>query len=206
MPFDALTQQERARAQAIGSVSRREQFLAGRWLAKTMLAEVQGGAPEDWKIDAHAHAKPRVIGHDLQLSISHSGPLVACCIANRAVGIDIEGFDRARPVAEMASLVCSEHEQSSLRPLHVDALTQRFFQLWTAKEARLKQLGASFDIGALRAIQMAPSERSKAHAGTWCFLGQQKVMLSLAVEDMSCVSVRWPADWVAGPMQWHTYI
>lgn len=202
----ALTQQERARTQAIGSNARREQFLAGRWLAKKMLVQAQGGSPEDWHIEADARTKPSVIGRRLQLSISHSGTFVACCIADHSAGIDVEGFDRSRPVADMATLVCSAHEQIELHALQGDALTRHFLRLWTCKEARLKQSGASFDVNALCTIQMVPVKRTEADVGTWCFLGHQKVVLALAVKDVSRVIARWPAEWVAGPVQWHSYI
>ena len=202
----ALTHGEKIRLETIASVRRREQFLAGRWLAKKMLAEARGGSPEDWHIDADTQTKPGVVGHSLQLSISHSGSYVACCVAEHAAGIDVECFDRLRPVADMATLVCSGPEQDALRALQGDALTQHFFQLWTCKEARLKQLGASFDVNALRALHMAPVEAADAHVGTWRFLGQQNVMLSLAVKGLSRLHARWPEHWVVSPTQWHRYI
>lgn len=202
----ALTHAEAMRLRAIASVTRRDQFLAGRWLAKKMLAEAQGGSPGDWSISAEGHAKPVVVGHDLHLSISHSGPFVACCIADHAVGIDVEKTDRARPLADMATLVCSGLEQIALRALNGDALTQHFFQLWTGKEARLKQLDLPFGMDALRTIHMAPAEKTEADLGTWYFMGQHQVMLSLAARSVGRARARWPADWVVGPAQWHRYI
>lgn len=202
----ALSLEERIRAQAIVSPARREQFLAGRWLVKRMLAEAQGGSPEDWRISADGHGKPGVVGHDLQLSIAHSGPFVACCIADQAVGIDVERLDRVRPITDMAALVCSADEQSALHALHGDAVGERFFQLWTCKEARLKQWGLPFDVVALRGIHMVPVESAEAQVGTWCFFGQQKVMLSLAIEGLSQLRTQWPSHWVASPMQGCRYI
>jgi 4'-phosphopantetheinyl transferase len=202
----ALTHEEEIRLQAIASINRREQFLAGRWLAKKMLTEVAGGSPESWCIDADSQTKPRVVGHDLQLSISHSGPFVACCIAGLACGIDVERGDHARPVAEMAALVCSGQEQGALSNVAGHALTQHFLQLWTCKEARLKQLGLPFDVNALRSIQMEPVDPVHAQVGTWRFFGQHNVVLSLAVEGLSRLRARWPADWTAGTTQWHCYI
>jgi 4'-phosphopantetheinyl transferase len=194
------------RLQAIASITRREQFLAGRWLAKNMLVEARGGSPEDWHIDADAQKKPSVMGHDLELSIAHSGPFVACCISDHTVGIDVERIDRVRPVVDVATLVCSGHEQTVLHGLQGNELTQHFYQLWTCKEARLKQLGAAFDMNALRAIQIAPTEGAEAQVGTWYFLGRQNVVLSLAAGGLSRLQARWPAHWVAGPTQWHRYI
>ena len=202
----ALTHDEKMRLQTVASIARREQFLAGRWLAKKMLAEVGGGCPEDWRIDAGGQAKPGVIGHDLQLSISHSGPYVACCIAGSACGIDVERIDRPRPVADMATLVCSGQEQDALRNLQGSAQTQHFLRLWTCKEARLKQLGLPFDLNGLRTIQMSPAKEVDAQVVTWSLLGQPNGVLSLAVDGLSRLHARWPAHWAAGPAQWRRYI
>lgn len=201
----ALSPDETARAQAIGSAARREQFLAGRWLARTLLAQAQGGRPTDWNISADGYRKPSVMGHDLQLSIAHSGAFVACCVASRAVGVDVERMDRVRPVPDMAELVCSETEQSALRELHGAALTQQFLQLWTCKEARLKQRGMPFSTESLRAIQTEPAAGGQAHVATWVF-ALHNVVLSVAVDDLSQLHAQWPADWVADSVHWHRYI
>ncbi len=199
-----FTQQECERAQSIASVRRRDQFLAGRRLAKRMLSETLGGKPNDWPISTDANAKPRLAGHGAQLSIAHSGPFVACSIASQAVGIDIEHLARARPVADMARLVCSSEEQAALHGMQGDAATLCFMQWWTRKEARLKQRDLPFGFAELRAIQTTEVDAPDADVATWRFQ-EPKLMLSLACDDLSGLTASWPDHWQLSTVQWHRY-
>ncbi|MES2947871.1 MAG: 4'-phosphopantetheinyl transferase superfamily protein [Pseudomonadota bacterium] len=200
----ALSQQENLRAQAIVSSGRREQFLAGRWLAKTLLCEALGGTPVDWRISADADAKPRVLDTSVQISIAHSGDYVACALADAAVGIDVERVNTKRSITGIAEWVCNADEQLALRALQGDLAMLEFNRLWTRKEARLKQYGLPFGIAALRAIQTAQTDGNTAMGGTWCF-AQQGLVLSLAADGLPNLRVRWPAQWHADTVQWHRY-
>ncbi len=200
-----LSLDESLRVQAINSAARRRQFLAGRWLAKTMLCETLGGTPAAWRISADPRTKPRVLDHDVQISIAHSGDYVACAIADEAVGIDLERTNVRRRVIDMAQWVCSTEEQLSLSGLQGDVLQLQFNRLWTRKEARLKQHGQPFDLAALRAIQAMPVEKVGADGGTWCFspLG---LVVSLAANDVRELHVRWPIHWQVDPVHWYRYV
>ncbi len=200
-----LSQQENLRAQAIVSSKRREQFLAGRWLVKTMLCDALGGTPADWRISADVDAKPRVLGHNVQISIAHSGDFVACALADGAVGIDVERANARRSIAGIAEWVCNADEQLALRAVHGDMAMLEFNRLWTRKEARLKQYGLPFGISALRAIQTAPVDGNAAMGGSWCF-AQQGLVLSLAADGLKSLQARWPVQWHADTVQWHRYV
>ena len=200
-----LSQPENLRAQAIKSSQRREQFLAGRWLAKTLLCEALGGTPGDWRISADTDAKPHVLDHGVQISIAHSGDFVACALADGAVGIDVERTNARRSIAGIAEWVFSADEQLALRALHGDLAMLEFNRLWTRKEARLKQHGQPFGIAALRAIQSSTVDGNAATGGTWCFT-QQGLVLSLAADGLQNLRARWPAQWHADTVHWHRYV
>lgn len=200
-----LSQEESLRAEAILSAARRRQFLAGRWLAKTMLCEAIGGTPAAWCISADPHTKPRVLNHSVQISIAHSGDYVACALADEAVGIDLERTNARRPLVDMAQWVCNAAEQRCLHVSGGDVDPLQFNRLWTRKEARLKQLGLPFDITALRAIQTTPVDEIEADGGTWCFV-QMGMVVSIAANDLRQLHARWPAHWRADPVQWHRYV
>ncbi len=201
----ALLSQERLRARAITSVARRQQFLAGRWLAKTMLCDAFGSTPLDWRISVDPHTKPRVLDYPVHISIAHSGDYVACVLANEPVGIDLERVNARRPVVDMAQWVCSFEEQLGLRGLSGDLAQLQFNRLWTRKEARLKQSGMPFDVAALRVIQTTPVEVDEANGGTWSF-AQQGLVVSLASNAVRDLRTRWPEHWLADPVQWHRYV
>ncbi len=201
----ALSQDESVRAQSITSLARRQQFFAGRWLAKTMLSDALGGTPAAWHISADPHTKPRVLDHSVQISIAHSGDYVACALADEAVGIDVERMKPQRSIADIAEWVFSAQEQHELLAAQGDAAFLEFNRLWTRKEARLKQLGLPFDMTALRAIQTSPVESGAATGGTWSFTGQGLVV-SLAANSLSQLRMRWPPHWVANAVQWYRYV
>lgn len=200
----ALSQDESLRAQAIASTPRRDQFLAGRWLARTMLCDVLGGTPSDWRISADGLTKPQVIDHPVQISIAHSAEFVACAIGQEAVGIDVERINHRRSVAGIAQLVCSDAEQWALSALPSDAAACEFHRIWTRKEARLKQLGLPFGIAELRGVQTAPAQCDAANVGTWC-CAPQGLILSVAAPGVQQLDARWPAHWPIDAVQWHRY-
>ncbi len=200
-----LSADEKSRTRSITTVARRQQFLAGRWLARTMLCDAFGSARADWRISADPQTKPCVLDHSAHLSIAHSGDYVACALADEAVGIDVERIKARRPVVDMAQWVCSLKEQHMLRGLDGDEVHMQFARLWTRKEARLKQSGHPFDIAALRNIHSTLVDREAANAGTWSF-AQQGVVVSLAANGFDHLHTSWPAHWVAEPVQWHRYL
>lgn len=197
---------ERQRADAIASLTRRRQFLAGRWLAKTMLRDAIGLVPAAWRISTDAQTKPFVLDNvQLHLSISHSGDYVACALADEAVGIDLESSHRLRPVQDMAQWVCSAQEQGVLRGMPLDQAQIPFNRMWTRKEARLKQRGLPFDLAALQAIEATPADDLSAQGGTWCFT-QLGLVVSVAAQGLPQLHAHWPSHWRAEPVQWHRYL
>jgi phosphopantetheinyl transferase len=80
-----LTPTEEIQYASFGSEVRKKQWLSYRILLKKILY------PKPVLLEYDIHGKPRLRGHDLQLSISHSGPYSAVIVSQRIpVGIDIE--------------------------------------------------------------------------------------------------------------------
>lgn len=119
--------------------------IAGDHLARMGIAEFCGTAPEEIVFARTADGKPYARGLDVHFNISHSGHLVVCAVSGRSVGIDAE---RIRPVkARLAEKVCTADELCWLREapgwgeiLDGEAM-ERFFRIWTAKEAYFKWTG-----------------------------------------------------------------
>lgn len=94
------------------------------------------------------NGQPYLKGCKLHISISHSGPMVACAVSEKPVGIDIE---QIRPVnLKLCRHFCVEAEKDYLlngKPEPEDpqcndpAILDRFFEIWTAKEAYFKKCG-----------------------------------------------------------------
>ena len=90
--------------------------------------------------------EPYLTGCDLHISISHSDEMVAGVVSHVPVGIDIE---RIRPIKlSMCRHVCTPEETAYLQAdtdpserCQDPIILERFFEIWTAKEAYFKKCG-----------------------------------------------------------------
>lgn len=168
---DWLSASERERFALLRSEPRKAQFLAVRWLARTLLAQVLGGRAQDWTLEAPHDAPPRVTGRDdLHLSISHSGHRTACALSSAPVGLDLEQPTRARDIAGLVALCCTPGEQALFAGLGDAAREALFYELWTVKEAWLKRRGEWIAPQRLQQLQVLPAVDGEVRcwrAGDW---------------------------------------
>ncbi len=137
-----LSAAERARLAQIHAPRRAAQFVAGRWLARGLLAERFGGAPDDWMIDASADGAPRVAGHaDKHLSIAHGGDSVACAVGEHPLGLDLEVRRPGRSRAALLEAITGAAERNVLLAGRGDDIETLALEAWTLKEAALKCRG-----------------------------------------------------------------
>ena len=133
-----LPDAEQDRYASLRRPQRQRQFLASRLLAR------EG---QDRNMIAHVPLSPGLEG----LNISHSGPWVACALAERGqLGCDIE---RTLPRAfdALAEITCSRSEQMHLAHAREGDSTTLFYRYWTAKEAFSKacRRGLALDLRTL---------------------------------------------------------
>lgn len=92
----------------------------------------------DYQIGYGKNGKPYFRQHpEIFFNLSHSGTMAACCVADRPVGIDIEGGRPCR--LKVAQRFFSERERAWVEEAETE---HRFFRLWTLKEAYAKADGA----------------------------------------------------------------
>ena len=108
------------------------------------------------------NGQPYLTGCDLQVSISNSHGKVACAVDIAPVGIDIERMDPIK--LQMCRHVCTPEEKAYvLAGLPEDgfcedpAVLQRFYEIWTGKEAYFKKLGTG--ITGLKSVNILPMQR-----------------------------------------------
>lgn len=127
--------------------------------------------PTDWRFGRSAFGKPYLLPGQwpgpLELNLSHTRGLVAVAVrAGAAVGVDVECNRRVlHDGAALARHCYTKAERQWLDwagPPGSAGWTQRFFQLWTAKEACIKGLGQ----GLSRELQ---SFSVDLVAGRWCY-------------------------------------
>lgn len=146
-----LAPEERQRWRGFASSDAALQFLVGRGVLRTSLSAYAEVAPDRWRFAFGAHGKPRVaaprIGRPLRFNLSHTRGLVALAISDGVdVGIDVEDTSRQLKVAELAPLTLSPGEWAAIERLAPAERSQRFYELWTLKEAYVKALGAGLSL------------------------------------------------------------
>lgn len=120
--------------------------LAAELLAQKLLREHYG--IRDAVLHRHSNGQPYLTGCDLYVSISHSGEKVACALNEAPIGIDIEhirpvklNLMRQVCVEEELAYVLAGHKLQEELPCRNEEILQRFFEIWTAKEAYFKKCG-----------------------------------------------------------------
>lgn len=130
----------------------RERFLITRVLARTVLSDyIKAVTPATLRFTKNAHGKPEIASelrpYPLTFNISHSEDLIALAVASEeAIGLDIEMINPELSTHELANRVFSEQEYLQLESAASACFCERFFELWTLKEAYLKALGMGLTI------------------------------------------------------------
>jgi 4'-phosphopantetheinyl transferase len=127
-------------------------FVTGRMLAKTALASLLGTGPESIRFHTRCpdcggpHGKPHVVGLGAgwELSISHSGDVVAVAIAaGRPLGLDVERLEpwQGPGLPPEYELVLTPAERAAVEALPPERRARACLAYWTRKEAVLKATG-----------------------------------------------------------------
>ena len=138
----------------------KQRSLAGVLLAQELATQAGVSDPV---VEHLPSGQPVLAGSHLHISIAHSGSLVVCAIGASPVGIDVE---KLRPVrAAILRHVCTEDEAAYvlgggiLPPEEItdSGMIDRFFEIWTAKEAWFKRAGTG--ITDMKSINILPLPR-----------------------------------------------
>jgi 4'-phosphopantetheinyl transferase len=143
-----LSRDERERAARFVFERDRDQYIVVRGWLRRLLGEYLGGPPRDLAFVAGVHGKPRLADHaDLHFNVSHSGNVGLLAFSRgREVGVDVERADRRVEIDELARTAFATTERQSLECLDAKARLDRFFEIWTAKEAYIKAVGGGLSI------------------------------------------------------------
>jgi 4'-phosphopantetheinyl transferase len=131
-----VTADDRKRVTATMHARRSTEYLAGRALLRHALAGHTGRNAASFRIETSPEGKP-FCADGPALSLSHSGDLLVCAVAESgAVGVDVEtGAPRALAAVAQRYFTADEARWVAADPV------PRFRRLWVLKEAYLKALG-----------------------------------------------------------------
>ena len=147
-PAAWLSESERERLAQLRHAARRDQYLAGHWLTRALLARAFGGVAMQWHLRERRGLAPEVQGHaHVHVSISHAGEWLAAAVADVPIGIDLELRGRVLDAALDPLLRNADEAPGSL---DADAQLRR----WVAKEAWIKREGGSALPGRLDRLRL----------------------------------------------------
>ncbi len=155
LQFAPLEKQERILRQWVKQDA--DNMLLGATLMRHIIWEVFQIPISQQYIAYGSHGKPYLRDYpNAHFNISHSGQYVACAVADRPVGIDVQIIGAYRP--DVAARVCSGEELAGIEVS--DAPASEFTKLWTRKEAHLKMLGCGIT-GGTRELSTGEETRIK---------------------------------------------
>lgn len=145
-----LDAQEIERFNRFVSEEAARQFLAGRALTRLALSCYTDVPAAQWRFAANAHGRLSIDEprrhRDLFFNLSHTSELAVLAVGRSAeIGIDVETVDRSVDIEGIGRSVFTQSEVDwifQLRGLERD----RFFDLWTLKEAYIKARGRGFSL------------------------------------------------------------
>lgn len=215
-----LDPEERTRLSRFLVDHARVQFLVARALLRTVLSTYADVPPHAWSFGANAHGKPHIaapaIRHALKFNLSHTDGIVACAVSQgHELGIDVEYIGRELDFLELAGHVFAPAEIEGLEALPPSMRRQRFYTLWTLKEACVKAVGTGLSdpLGEFwfdpecRPLRIQYTSTMSTPAAHWHFDSWQPTpehVMALAVAAPSGepvpVTVHWviPDTWRAG--------
>jgi 4'-phosphopantetheinyl transferase len=164
-----LAEAEIAKANSCAPI-RRSEFLVSRWALRTLLTRYFPAVnPCDWVFKENEFGKPEIAGpleiRNFKFNVSHSGGIAALAFGRCSqLGLDIEKITRTVDFHLIAESHFAPAEVIELRSLVGKDVSDRFFQIWTLKEAFIKALGVGLSRGlssfAFRLSNIAPGSLS----------------------------------------------
>jgi 4'-phosphopantetheinyl transferase len=145
-----LTNAEWQRVQRQRSADGQNAALLARVLQRWVLGHYTGVEPSQWRFGVEAAGKPVITSPQSRLAfnLSHSGQLVVCAVSRlAAVGVDVELPRAGVDSAALARRFFSTAETAALAGLPQAAQAERFYHLWTLKEAYIKLTGQGLAAG-----------------------------------------------------------
>lgn len=126
---------ERGRFKQITNKEKRRAFIICRFVAKQLIGDFFGLNPLTVNFQYTERGKPYLPLKDIHFNISHSGDYALIGVSQYPIGVDIEKIKPNRDFKRLAETVLSEDERAWVFAQDTE---QRFYHLWTLKEARLK--------------------------------------------------------------------
>lgn len=134
-----LPNQERREIDRVLVDAERLRKAAGRAVVRHTLAERTGKSHVEITIERGKHGKPYFVEGCVQFNVAHSGRWIYFAVDTDPIGIDVEEIREKMDFTGVMDMMFTAAEREWV--LMESPIEKRFFQVWTAKEAILKQHG-----------------------------------------------------------------
>jgi 4'-phosphopantetheinyl transferase len=140
-----ISADEVARANRYYQQKDRSRFMLSRWALRTILAKYIGVQPAEIEFEDGKNKKPHIKnngGLDLHYNMSHSSGHILLAVSDKVLGADIEFINTDFGYSEVLADNFSPAEVNYIKETdHIN----RFFTLWTRKEAITKATAQGLD-------------------------------------------------------------
>ena len=137
-----LDSQERQRVAAYGHAGAAQHYLAAHVLLRAVLSHYLDCAPTAIRYARQTGGKPILTHHALHFSLARRNGRCAIALSRtQAVGVDIEQIQPLAGMDDIAALYFNRAACQALKQLRGVPKQRRFFEFWTALEARAKCQG-----------------------------------------------------------------
>ncbi|MEO0409358.1 MAG: 4'-phosphopantetheinyl transferase superfamily protein [Cyanobacteria bacterium P01_A01_bin.135] len=179
-----LDEQERSRYERFRFERHRQGYLIAHGLLRFCLSHYGEQQPWEWRFVTNDYGRPEIFAEGgvppLRFNLSHTDGLAACAVTRAAdVGVDVECVARSGDLAAVGELSFTAQELAQLDQLTGEAWRDRFFDLWTLKEAYAKARGMGLSLplqqfafgfdGALIQFESLAQEESAGSGADWRF-------------------------------------
>jgi 4'-phosphopantetheinyl transferase len=195
--YEALLDvEERVRWRRFQYPIHRQRFLVGRAFMRTVLADcLERSDPATLQFTHMPYGKPELAGLDagkLHFNLSHTDDMLVLAVSRKhAVGVDVEALTRKVELMALAQRYFATHEYEAMLDMDAVGQRERFFTLWTLKEAWLKARGLGLQIplddfsfsfaGKHPTIQFGPQLADQPENWQFRLLAQDQFRIALAV-------------------------
>lgn len=147
--YSMMSEEKKRRVDRFRFEDDKKRTVVGEMLARQAISEWCGTAEESITFEIAEHGKPYAKNLNIEFNISHSADIVVCVVDANLVGVDIEkirhvDLNTAKRIFSEKEIQyifkCSPQIENYNHYLN-DAVLQRFFELWTKKEAYGKLVG-----------------------------------------------------------------
>jgi 4'-phosphopantetheinyl transferase len=144
--FTILSSEEQERAQRYIRPISRYQFITTRACLRHLLGQYLQQNPQTLCFEYSSSGKPSLQGEKsdfgLQFNLSHSREQVLYAISlDLTIGVDLEWRNPNLQYLELANRICTANEWEVFKTLSATQQQDRFFKIWTRKEALIKYFG-----------------------------------------------------------------